>query len=84
MKRSIIVALASATIALGTVASASAAPSNLAAPTAGGSSGSVDFFYGPPGGGNSGSTDLANSSIQGPIRVLCFFVAVCGELPDWP
>ncbi|SEM02903.1 hypothetical protein [Rhodococcus maanshanensis] len=73
MKRSIIVALASATITLGTVASASAAPvedPGLPAPWAGSSSGSSDFFY-PHDGQNSGSTDLANSVALAPFDLLC-------------
>ncbi|MFC4604209.1 hypothetical protein [Rhodococcus kronopolitis] len=84
MKRSLIVALAGATIALGTVASASAAPVDLEGPTlptpwAGSSSGSSDFFYphdGQDSGSsqleqNSGSTELANTVFVAPFEVLC-------------
>ncbi|SDD23696.1 hypothetical protein [Rhodococcus tukisamuensis] len=84
MKRSIIVALAGATIALGTVASASAAPVNiedpaLPTPWAGSSSGSSDFFYphdGQDSGSsqlqqNSGSTALANTVAWAPFELLC-------------
>ncbi|SDD23807.1 hypothetical protein [Rhodococcus tukisamuensis] len=84
MKRSIIVALAGATIALGTVASASAAPVDpenpfLPAPWAGSSSGSIDFLY-PHDGQNpgsvdfaqdSGSNDLASDVAWAPFEVLC-------------
>ncbi|CRK53307.1 exported hypothetical protein [Rhodococcus sp. RD6.2] len=85
MKRSIIVALAGATIALGTVTSASAAPTGiddpaLPVPWAGSSSGSADFFY-PHDGQNAGSTDLAQASgsndlgnivFLAPFRLLCW------------
>ncbi|MFC7446521.1 hypothetical protein [Rhodococcus daqingensis] len=70
MKRSIIVALASATIALGTVASASAAPVNLGNPADVADSGSSNFFHAAPG-QNSGSTDLANAVALAPFEVLC-------------
>ncbi|TQF69210.1 hypothetical protein FK531_10690 [Rhodococcus spelaei] len=70
LKRSIIVALASATIALGTAASASAAPANLRYPTDVADSGSSDFFHAAPG-QNSGSTDLANSVALAPFDLLC-------------
>ena len=73
LKRSIIVALAGATIALGTVASASAAPVDLGSPADGGSSGSSsssDFFY-PHDGQNSGSTDLANGVVGASLDMLC-------------
>ncbi|MGW5076566.1 hypothetical protein [Rhodococcus sp. NPDC004095] len=81
MKRSIIVALAGATITLSTVASASAAPADLddpalPVPWAGSSSGSSDFFY-PHDGQNSGSTDLSNIVFLAPFRLLCW--AFTGE-----
>ncbi|MFI6433335.1 hypothetical protein [Rhodococcus oryzae] len=70
LKRSIIVALASATIALGTAASASAAPVNLGNPADVADSGSSNFFNATPG-HNSGSTDLANSVGLAPFDLLC-------------
>ncbi|WP_127916135.1 hypothetical protein [Prescottella agglutinans] len=74
MKRSIIVALAGATIALGTAASASAAPVDLENPAlpvaSAGSSGSSDFFY-PHDGQNSGSTNLSNGVATASLNVLC-------------
>jgi hypothetical protein len=90
VKRSIIVAVAGATFALGTVASASAAPADLDGPAlpvpwSGSSDGSSDFFY-PHDGQNagstdlaqdSGSTDLANVVFLAPFRLLCW--ALTGE-----
>lgn len=73
MKRSIIVALASATIALGTAASASAAPVTLGSPADVADSGSSNFFQAAPG-QNSGSTDLANSVALAPFEVLCWLL----------
>ncbi|WP_145982182.1 hypothetical protein [Rhodococcus sp. MTM3W5.2] len=70
VKRSIIVALASATIALGTAASATAAPVDLGNPADVADSGSSNFFHAAPG-HNSGSTDLANSVALAPFEVLC-------------
>ncbi|TJZ76043.1 hypothetical protein FCG67_18680 [Rhodococcus oryzae] len=70
LKRSIIVALASATIALGTAASASAAPISLGNPADVADSGSSNFFNAAPG-HNSGSTDLANSVGLAPFELLC-------------
>ncbi len=79
MKRSLVVALAGATIAFGTAASASAAPVDLGSPSDVADSGSSNFFRAAPG-ENSGSTDLANSVAGGLLfPVLCVFVAiVCG------
>lgn len=78
LKRSIIAALAGATIALGTAASASAASLNfedppLPAPWAGSASGSSDFFY-PHDGQNSGSTNVSNSVATASLNVLCVLV----------
>ncbi|GAA4471852.1 hypothetical protein GCM10023094_03220 [Rhodococcus olei] len=70
MKRSIIVALAGATIALGTADTASAAPLTLGNPADVADSGSSSFFHAAPG-QNSGSTDLANSVALAPFDLLC-------------
>ncbi|MFE3289951.1 hypothetical protein [Rhodococcus sp. NPDC059234] len=70
LKRSIIVGLASATIALGTATSASAAPVALGNPADAADSGSSNFFQAAPG-HNSGSTDLANSVALAPFDLLC-------------
>ncbi|MFC4604238.1 hypothetical protein [Rhodococcus kronopolitis] len=79
MKRSLIAVLAGATIAFGTVASASAAPVDLGNPSDVADSGGSNFFHAAPG-ANSGSTDLANSVAGGLLfPVLCVFVAIlCG------